>query len=128
MRPEPSPDHQFRGTQQPQHHQEMKTKSTTVTVQTPTGESIRMALPPAVWEGGVKCSTGITRTGLYVGPRSKRVVARHYSIWEDRQTHCCIGERFSLIEDPDTLARLAGEHQELADALEAAAILIPESL
>lgn len=103
----------------------MKTKS--VTAITSTGESIRITLPPAAWTGSDSCGTGITREAVYVGPRSKRVVVETYSIWDDgKGGHQ--GTAYMLIEDDETLAFLAGEYQEVADALESAKILVPETL
>ena len=58
-----------------------------VTITNLQGESERVTLPPAQMECEVSGSedwTGTWLTGLYVGPRSGRIVRRVYSIWQGR--------------------------------------------
>jgi hypothetical protein len=51
-------------------------------------------------------ATGVSLEEVYLMPRSKKVILETYSIWEDRNTHGCVGTRYH-VADPDTIARLA---------------------
>jgi hypothetical protein len=53
-------------------------------------------------------ATGVSLEQVYLMPKSKRVILETYSIWENRQTHGCIGTRYH-IANPDTIARLYAE-------------------
>lgn len=99
-----------------------QTTMKTVTVETEDGSTLRLTLPRAVWTGREEIGTGLFRTGLFVGPKSRRVVEELDSIWEDRRTHGCIGTYYRLVTDPDHLNRLADEFAEVA------ALLQPEQL
>lgn len=59
----------------------------------------RMSIPQnPVWDKQLELATGIDLTGLFTR-RDGQVVARTYSYWEDRKTHSCVGERFSLVNE-----------------------------
>jgi hypothetical protein len=62
--------------------------------------TLRTTLPDPFYEGGTtdsdSISTGIYLTALYWQPRARRLIARTYSIWAQRDgSH--IGERFEEI-------------------------------
>ena len=88
----------------------------------------RITLPEPVWEGREEVSAGNFRTAIYVGPRSNRVVIESDSIWENPRTHGCYGASYRIVNDPDELAILAGNYRAVAEALEKAGILDPETL
>ena len=50
--------------------------------------------------------TGIKLEGIYLMPRSKRVIIHTYSIWENPRTHGVYGDRYHLADDTE-IARLA---------------------
>jgi hypothetical protein len=93
------------------------------------GDARRITLPAPTWSGNDNIGTGMFRHAVYVGARSKRVVVETYSQWEDRgNPGCGIGTEYEIVTDEDHLARLAGEYEEVADALEQAGILTAETL
>jgi len=49
---------------------------------------------------------GVSLEEVYYMPRAKQVIIEYYSIWENRQTHCCEGTGYS-IANPDEIANLA---------------------
>ena len=53
-----------------------------VTIETLRGRQERVTLPAPMWEGSIKRGAGITLEAIYRGPRTGRMFARHYSIWE----------------------------------------------
>lgn len=98
-----------------------------ITANTESGETIRLSLPAATWEGSEKCGTGVTLEAVYVSPRARRCVTQTYSIWDNGNGQCT-GTVFSLVEDEDQLNRLAAEYPEVGEALEKAGIITAEEL
>ncbi len=86
-----------------------------------------MTLPKPIWSGRDEMGTGLTREAIYVSPRARRCVVESYSIWAKRDgTHQ--GTCYTLITDESELAELAGDYEEVAEALEKCGLLIPEKL
>jgi hypothetical protein len=54
-----------------------------VTIQTGYDQAERIALPTPHWTGKREIQTGVTLEALYRGPRTGRMFARSYSIWDD---------------------------------------------
>ena len=50
--------------------------------------------------------TGVSLEGVYLMPRSKRVIVETYSIWENTRTHGCVGTDYH-IADGFEIAQLA---------------------
>jgi hypothetical protein len=63
--------------------------------------TIRINLPKPCWKGWEEIGTGIFLTAVFYGRESKRLVVETDSIWENRNTHCCEGTAYRLIEDTD---------------------------
>ena len=104
-------------------------KMKTVTIKNEYDQSSsRITLPAPIWVGREEVGAGNFCTAIYVGPRSKRVVIESDSIWENPRTHGCYGTSYRIVEDPDVLARLAGNYRAVGEALEKAGILVPETL
>ena len=55
--------------------------------------------------------TGIQLRGVYLMPRSKRVILHTYSIWEDRRTHGVVGDGY-MVAPPETVAQLYRETED----------------
>ena len=51
--------------------------------------------------------TGLRLDGVYLMPKSRRVLVQTYSVWENRQTHGCVGEEWH-VADLEEIAHLAG--------------------
>lgn len=98
-----------------------------VTVTTEMGETIRLSLPAATWEGSDRYGTGVTLEAVFVSPRARRCVIQTYSIW-DNGNGACTGTVFHLVEDEDQLNELAAEYPEVGEALEKAGIVTAEDL
>jgi len=98
-----------------------------ITATTEQGNTIRLALPAPTWEGSDNCGTGRTREAIYVSPKARRCVVKTYSIWDNGNGQC-VGDRYALIEDTDTLNVLAGEYPEVAAALEQCGLVTAEEL
>lgn len=90
------------------------------------GELEYISLPKPHWqccESGRRCGredfTGVWITGLFVGPRTGRRIARIYSIW-DAGNGQIAGETFSEIDQDTYLryCRLVGVTPEHLDAAE----------
>jgi hypothetical protein len=78
-----------------------------VTITNLSGNAERITLPHPQFEAEVSGSedwTGTWLTGLYVGPRSGRIVRRTYSIWQARDGGVT-GETYDEI-DKDTYLRM----------------------
>ena len=98
-----------------------------VTANTENGETIRLSLPSATWEGSDKYGTGVTLEAIFVSSRTSRCVIQTYSIWDNGNGQCTCTV-FSLVEDEDQLNKLAEEYTEVGDALEKAGIITAEEL
>ena len=71
------------------------TKSKWITIRNEYGETIR--------EG--RWATGVKLEAVYLQPRINRVILETYSIWENPQTHGCVGTVYSVADDMD-IARI----------------------
>lgn len=103
--------------------------SKTVTVdQDEYGRAIRLTIGvPVVAErvGQVEISTGLWLTGIYIGPKSRKMVIQTYSQWQKNNTGCGTGTEYH-IAGSDEAAQWAGEYPEVAtiwDKLNPPAIL-----
>ena len=77
-----------------------------VTIETIRGRRERVTLPSPMWEGHVNIGTGLTLEAIYYGPRTGRMFARHYSIWQRNDgTGRVEGTTYSEI-DPDEYLHL----------------------
>ncbi len=91
------------------------------------GEEKWMSLPNPIWEGTKNIGTGITREAVFVGPKTKRVVVKTYSVWQKGNSGCCEGTSFHEADDQE-IAVLADFDSDIAEQLEKHAIIIPEAL
>lgn len=98
-----------------------------VTANTENGETIRLSLPAATWEGRQKYGTGVTLEAVFVSPRARRCVTQTYSIWDNGNGQC-VGTVFNLVETEDELNNLASEFPDVGDALESAGLVTVEAL
>jgi hypothetical protein len=90
----------------------------TVTAYDPqTDSNIRISLPQPIWTGRHAIRVGVWMEAIYVSPRSKRCVVETDSAWEQRDGSRG-GTSYTIVDDEDQLASLAGEYPEVADALE----------
>jgi len=53
-----------------------------------------------------KWATGISLEGVYLMPRSQKVIIHTYSIWEDRRTNCVQGDHYKIADEWE-IAQLA---------------------
>jgi len=90
----------------------------TATVTMLDGTVRRLSLPKPAWTGRREISTGIFRTAIYIGPRTRRVVMQTDNIWENRHTHACEGIGYHELP-AEAIAVLAGKLPELAARLDA---------
>ena len=85
------------------------TKSKWVTIRNEYGETIRVDLTKlkdldiSIREG--RWATGVKLEAVYLQPRINRVILETYSIWENPQTHGCVGTVYSVADDMD-IARI----------------------
>ncbi len=77
-----------------------------VTITNLSGENERVTLPMPMFEAevhGHEDWTGTWLTGLYIGPRSGRIIRRTYSIWQARDGGVT-GEKYDEIDRSTYLA------------------------
>jgi len=57
--------------------------------------------------------TGIKLKGVYLMPKSKKVIVHTYSIWENPRTHGCYGDRYHIAsqEEVANLADIFGDER-----------------
>lgn len=87
--------------------------------------TLRTTLPEPFYEGGMtgadEYNTGLFLTGLYWQPRARRLIARTYSIWAQRDgSH--IGERFEEV-CPSQYGRIALHDWSIEQYMTAAGLL-----
>ena len=78
----------------------------------PYGDKERITLPKPIWEGKVIYRTGITLRAIYAQPVKQRVIIETYSIWEDRETHCCVGTEYREL-DVEQIQELCKDFEEV---------------
>jgi hypothetical protein len=62
-----------------------------------------------LWTGKDEVGTGVTRRGIYMTPKSKRVFVETHSIW-DRGDGCTVGTRYHEA-DAEEIGFLADEYR-----------------
>ena len=68
---------------------------TATTIENLKGRYERVTLPQPIWDGAVETSAGITLEAIYRGPRTGRMFARYYSIWQRNDgTGGCVGTTY----------------------------------
>jgi hypothetical protein len=72
------------------------------------GKRYNIASMTVIWAGHKEIGTGFYRNGIYLMPRSKKVIVNTYSIWENPRTHGCYGDNFYIADD-EQVANLANE-------------------
>ena len=68
------------------------------------GDHERISLPTPIWEGSTETGTGCWTTGIFRGPRTKRMFLRTHSIWQRPGTQETYGTRTREIDESEFLA------------------------
>lgn len=76
---------------------------TTATITNLRGANERVTLPTPLWTGKHPIGTGVNLRAIYRGPRTGRTIIHTDSLWENRLTHRCEGDRWTEVSADEYL-------------------------